>query len=584
MHATLQQILHRLSLPPAAPLQSSPQEPHSPSHEDFTPHKEEQEQSCDDSPRLPPMSEALANVPIDSLYQITGLKSLRTEAANGEENRSQDYTPMEPDFISQGLLSVDDAQRLLHIYLTRLDPYIYHLASGITDLNSLRLKSNVLTACICTVASLHDPTNPHLYQICSREFRRLVSSSMFDRRIDFEYLRALCIGSYWLSDISWVLSGYAIRRGSELQLNQYYYQAAVIQSPIAGGASAASASTPDAQECLDRTRVLYLLYILDQHLSILYGRGATIREQDYVQETDAFLASPFTNENDQRMISQVALLLIMSRVRDLFGPDRGEVVPRAFLPQLNNFNRQLDQWLGRWSVSLRPSTLIGDFPAKGVLMHYHFAKLHLCSCVFRGLGEQTPVPPYFVDVAMAAVQAATTIIELILEDRDVRMSLNGVPHYIHTMAAFACVFLLKLARRRTGQFLVAEDVVFTLTSKIASLFRATPTSRWHLIHRMADGIDKMRVAISKRGDEEAAYGRGSQSMVNGTQHIVNDPYPPSHFFSQPHQGAPEPPRMGMPMNGAPPSFEMDGDLGMGMPFLDLEGNTFDPDNSGFGFL
>jgi hypothetical protein len=109
--------------------------------------------------------------------------------------------------------------------------------------------------------------------------------------------------------------------------------------------------------------------------------------------------------------------------------------------------------------------------------------------VFRGL-KGASVPSYFQDSAVAAVTAATAIIETVLTDNDIREGLVGIPHYIHSMIAFACVFLLKIAAQYSGQYI--EDIfAFDLTTKAVEQFRSTPVGKWHLVHLMAEGLEKM---------------------------------------------------------------------------------------------
>ena len=167
------------------------------------------------------------------------------------------------DFIARGVVKLEDAEPLASYYLTKLDPYIWHLCGEYKDLESFRSRSPTLTAAILTIAALHDSQRCHLYAICAKEFRRLVANAMFERKIDMEYLRALVIGSYWLSDISWTLSGYAIRRASEFNLKQYYMQIAEsVRNPD-------QIDSEKLQYAIDGIRVLYLLYICDHHLSYI---------------------------------------------------------------------------------------------------------------------------------------------------------------------------------------------------------------------------------------------------------------------------------------------------------------------------
>ena len=204
------------------------------------------------------------------------------------------------------------------------------------DLDSLRRGSTILTVTICTVAALHDPQSNHLYKSCSREFRRLMSASMFDRRIDRDRMRALCAASYWLHDLSWTISGYAIRRAMEINLSSSY------QRVLANG-------DEDAMECI---RLWYVLYICDRHLSILYGRPSIVKDDVSILGWEALMRTSAFTEADKRLVSQMALLIIMGNARELFGPDTGEPVPKAFAPQLTNFSRQIDHWMGFWSTEL----------------------------------------------------------------------------------------------------------------------------------------------------------------------------------------------------------------------------------------
>lgn len=58
------------------------------------------------------------------------------------------------------------------------------------------------------------------------------------------------------------------------------------------------------------------------------------------------------------------------------------------------------------------------------------------------------------------------------------------------MIAFACVFLLKVAAQYTGQF-VEDAVVLDMCTQAVQQFRSTAVGKWHLVHLMADGLEKM---------------------------------------------------------------------------------------------
>ncbi|KAJ4375703.1 hypothetical protein N0V86_007236 [Didymella sp. IMI 355093] len=553
IHSSLQQVLSKLALPALPPLKANTADDSDPIQQYDAADREEEVPSCDNSPRLSPKGDALPHAPIESLYQLTRLRALRSDDPTEERKPTPDFAANHPvnDFISRGIVNVEDAERLFGFFLNRIDHFMYRIGSHkYRDLDSLRRGSTVLTVTICTVAALHDPHSNHLYKACSREFRRLMSASMFDRRIDRDRMRALCVASYWLHDLSWTISGYAIRRAMEENLSSSY------QRVLATG-------DEDSMECI---RLWYVLYICDRHLSILYGRPSIVRDEVSITGWEALMRTPAFTEADKRLVSQMALLIIMGNARELFGPDAGEAIPKAFAPQLTSFSRQIDHWMGFWSTELlKIHQFIGGFPTKGVIIHHHLAKLHLHSHVFRGL-HGAPVPPHFQESAVAAVSAATDTIGMVLTDYDIQEGLVGIPHYIHSMVAFACAFLLNIASQYSGQY-ITDTAVFDLTTKAVQQFRSTPVGKWHLVHLMAEGLEKM---IAKKGGSPAAR------ML------------PSLPSEASQSGAPNGSALNTPLTGGSygdnffSGFEDAYNLGT-TSFLNFDTGTIDLDFAGFSF-
>jgi hypothetical protein len=89
------------------------------------------------------------------------------------------------------------------------------------------------------------------------------------------------------------------------------------------------------------------------------------------------------------------------------------------------------------------------------------------------------------------VSHATTILELLLNDTDLRRSIIGVPHYFHTMIAFACVVLLKVADRYREDLGIDAQSTHSLIQQIIELLRRNNCGRYHLVHWMAEGLEKM---------------------------------------------------------------------------------------------
>ena len=145
---------------------------------------------------------SLISAPMKSLYEVTKLRNLRS---NPRSNFQQGATESleEKDFISSGEISLNEAEEMFQIFERSLNQYLW---GGIVlvhkDLLSVRRSSSLLLAAILTVTALHIPGKTSTFDICYAEFLDLVSASMLDRYHTLDGIRGLCIGAFWLSDVS----------------------------------------------------------------------------------------------------------------------------------------------------------------------------------------------------------------------------------------------------------------------------------------------------------------------------------------------------------------------------------------------
>lgn len=353
VHSSVQTILRTLNLPSMPPLQSVgpgavPSETVEPGYLD-----EVAGPSCDNSPKISPEQDSdLPKVPIRSVYHLTKLSALRSPDAPDEPTppeRQRRHSDTAHDLISRRLVSLDDAERLFRLYTERLDHYMYDVGARYSSLATLRRQSPILTAAILTVAAMHDPKGNSIYLTCERELRRLMTSSLFDRRVDRDHLRALCVASYWLNDTSWVLSGVATRRAAEFNVASHYKR--LVEE--------------NSEDAADFVRVWYLIYICDQHLSTLYGRQCVTREDVAVHGWEGFIKASNVTTGDKRLASQVNILTIIHNIRELFASDTDDPIAPVFLTQIRAFARQLDQWVSYWSETMPGETFVKDLHLVG---------------------------------------------------------------------------------------------------------------------------------------------------------------------------------------------------------------------------
>ncbi|KAK5096112.1 hypothetical protein LTS08_007718 [Lithohypha guttulata] len=426
--------------------------------------------------------------PMGSLYEVTRLRNIRSNQARVSRPGLESSGQVE-DFIARGIIDEAEAEELYNTFHNSLNHYLWVGIEQIhTSLTSVRRSSQLLTATILTVTALHIPTSTKTFDNCYREFLSLISSSMFSRYHSIDDVRALCIAAFWLSDVSWKLSGHAIRVATELDVHNAFFKA------LEGD-----------REAFLRARLWYMLYVCDHHFSIAYGRPPMISESLQIREHEQFLKLPFADALDYRILSQVALFQIMTRIHDTFAEMRlpqhdnaRAVLSSQHFPCMRYFNLEIDQWRVKWQSLQRHNNFIGTFPPKGIILYSYFAKLQLNSFAIRGIStsqeDMATERKEFVDTA---ISAAMSVLTFVLQEADMRRALVGTPLYVHTMIAFASVFLLNVATIKSQgaplgrHFNIDAQLTWYNVEAMVKLLRSMVVSDRHLIQHVAAGLDTM---------------------------------------------------------------------------------------------
>jgi len=136
----------------------------------------------------------LPQTPIDTLLESVKTYGAALAWPYKQHKKAQ---PRWPDMITKQQIGEEVARGLVEHDLARLGHFVYGIASHYKTLEDVRSASPALLAAICAVSALQDAGNSQLFEVCSGAFRSIVAKSMFQER-DMEYLRALCIASFWL--------------------------------------------------------------------------------------------------------------------------------------------------------------------------------------------------------------------------------------------------------------------------------------------------------------------------------------------------------------------------------------------------
>ena len=282
-----------------------------------------------------------------------------------------------------------------------------------------------------------------------------------------------------------------------------------------------------------QTRVYYLVYVCDHHFSVTYGRPPMTRQCHSISAASRFLETENATEDDARLVSQVLIWTVNTNIFDNFGVDVDTPIAAQELSHLRRHSIGLDIWYADWSERFHPNQNIGNYPRKGVGLHFNFAKLYLCSHAFRGAPSNGDVegdfPQELEDIANTAVLSATSILRVIVSDGEFQAYLNGLPLYFDTMIAFAVVFLLKVATKYSEIVRIDATKMLDLVEQTATVLKriAAPMHEQHLLVHIVDGIEKLlkktqeATQMSLNSSMNAEHAQQTGSLANGFQWIDN---------------------------------------------------------------
>ncbi|KIW82266.1 hypothetical protein Z517_05293 [Fonsecaea pedrosoi CBS 271.37] len=500
LQAAVTEILQRNSMPPLSSFPTSLTEPVNSDRLKLgafvaAVSKDSREVRTRETSQEPPAEQELVSAPMRSLFEVTKLRNIRSDVSQHRIAK----TP-EDDLISRGALPHHVARELFSFFDTTMNHILWGgIALVHRDLESARRSSSLLCAAILAVAALHIPQGEEMFEFCYSEFVSLISGSLIYRDHNLDDIRALCIGAFWLSDLSWKLSGVAVRIATELNLHQAFHKM--------------QRGEPDQYE---RAQLWYLLYVCDHHYSIAYGRPPVIHDNAAIKGYESFLSSPMAGPADMRLMAQVALFIVLTNAYHTFGSDSQQPLNEEDFNTLRAFCLEVEGWRMKWQPRIAPNPYVGTYPSKGVVLHYHFAKLQLNSLALRAISPNHQFSLDRREAANSAIASAMSTMNLVLHEPDIRNAVARVTLFKHTMIAFAAVFLLKVVWSWNSAALnIERRQVLDLVQAVVDLMSNAQASRRHLCRHIATGLSKMISRLKAR----PLY----QARRDGDHHPLNIP-------------------------------------------------------------
>ena len=221
------------------------------------------------------------------------------------------------------------------------------------------------------------------------------------------------------------------------------------------------------------------------------------RHDDAIRAATQFLETANAVEDDARLISQVQFWAVGGNIYESFGVDVDRPLDLQMIEPLRRHAIKLDKIRADWTERFSYNQYVGNYPRKGVGMHYHFAKLYLYSLAFRGIGRPGfKAPEVALDIdelANAALLSATSIVRAVVTDSEIQSFLNGLPTYFDVMIAFAVVFVLKVSTKYAHFVRVDTSEIRSLVAQLVEVLKLVTSSMHprHLLVSVAKGCEKL---------------------------------------------------------------------------------------------
>lgn len=372
----------------------------------------------------------LLPLPMNNLYNLTDPSSSQLIRVNAADANG-------PDFISQGVLSVTEAEFLFNHYRLHINPLLWDgILCSHKSLHEARQSSSLMVAVVLTVAALHIPNRDDSLRATYGAFVSLMRGSCLLRCQNLDVIRALCIGAFYLTSLSWALCSRAVRVATEMNLHKSSLQ-------FARG----------SLDSYERVQLWYVLYVCDHQFALAYGRPPMMHEDAAIRNAEKLLTSGLSSKGDRGLVAQVKLFRILATGYFMHGCDPDLELKGQDFKRLREFNISVEQWRLEHEPRETGPAMDGSMSSHVTTLYYHLARFQLNSVSLRGISareisQESPTLDMDWDRQEAsniAITAAMSTARLISSDTDLQKALIGLPIFTHAMIAVCASFLLKMA-------------------------------------------------------------------------------------------------------------------------------------------
>lgn len=417
-----------------------------------------------------------------------------------------------------GFLTKEEAHELFSFFDANISQQLFGFEISKFSVNSNWITCPVLVCAICAIASIHHPIlskkssqlQVYLHDLCGS---LLLKGKPGNESEGFNTIVALVLCSFWLSN-SQMFTGLALQLAKEYGLNNPYsenkeklklwYLLYVL----------------DGQQSLTFNRqplVNSQEYSLKHSKDILLPQKTQLKishKQEIVQPKKSETKEKTELFADMRLVSQVEY---NQALNEAFKGNAWEILAPSSFGIPSRSNLELDRWMVSWTVLLAPGNNGAVWSSKSTLIYYNFAKMHINSSAVRllqvnptdngsmlpkwdsSLAESGPRRAQVIQKieddeedssdddsqdhsgddefisnkalitedetivnANIAVNAAQTVLNLVINDKDIVDNLKYVPVHIHIMLYYAALLVLNPPSKSTNKEIKPNTLEYCL--------------------------------------------------------------------------------------------------------------------------
>ncbi|KAE8373364.1 hypothetical protein BDV26DRAFT_285196 [Aspergillus bertholletiae] len=358
------------------------------------------------------------------------------------------------DFISKGLMTVDQAMSCFTTFFQGCDRYIPVFDPELDNFASIRARSSILLNAICTIGSrVETKSGSQISDLLHAELKRWINVVIQNKALNcLESIQALLVVACYSTERSLLLS-FATRMALDLSLDEAFEELIqrLTMKEIDGMSDFHTTTDEEERSLMRKSRTWFGLLVLDHIFHVDGGKPPGIRMMGNAHRCRILLRHHTSTVLDLRLFSQVELNVIRAKINDTL--DTKEMLQGTYLAEfVHDAKVDLDLWFDDWFRIIEGPVAAEQerpFLLAALRVQKCWAELILHCKALRSMGVENVAAMSSVErnILQLAKSSARKHLRLISTEPDFYLAkLKYAMDFVWAKCAFCFLLLLKLSR------------------------------------------------------------------------------------------------------------------------------------------